>query len=136
MSRIDLDWFLHKRTPEELNVLVKDILVDRVFLSTQLPNASLIKMVFLPLIAVEFSDQDIERLTTDLGVLYGYLHTSYARCINNMPMLQEVSALNREDWCKVRVILEKEGKRDFTDQLRCGNEEATGTEREGDEHRQ
>lgn len=117
-NRIDLDSMLRKRSPEELNEIVKSILSNQIFLSTQIKDASLVSMVFMPLSFAEIEAEDIDRMQKDLGVLFSYHDSAFPRSINGMPMFREVWALCKEDWNKVRAVLEIEENKDYTDQLK------------------
>jgi len=116
--KLNLDLFLPKRSPEELNTLVKDILSNQVFLSAQLRDMSMLTLVFLPLMGMEVDDADTERFKNELGVLYGYYKDALPRSINGSPVFPIVSALCRQDWLLVLEVLKREGNRDFTSWLR------------------
>lgn len=99
---------LPRKTEEELEKLVQDIVTDKVFGSWQIPagDERMIASVFMPLMFLESGE-----ILKQVSHIYAPLSEAAPRSVNGYPCFFSMTLIGHEDWEIVRTrtvaILEK-----------------------------
>lgn len=88
---------LPRKSPEELEKLVQDIIAGQIFGSWNIPQeqSRMIMSVFMPLAFLEESQRDILKETAHI---YAEMKDAGPRSINGMPCFFSMNLIGPEDW--------------------------------------
>lgn len=93
-----LHWKYEPRTEEFLNQLARDVVGNKVFLSSMMNNTSLddLSMVFMPLL---FAEKRYIRFMEVCGawLIYANYEDAFPRSVNGYPTFRSVAWLNKGD---------------------------------------
>ena len=77
--------------------IIKDIIDNKIFLSSYVRDTGSLSMVFMPIALGAFHNYTEEQVN-DIGQFYEYYDQASPRCINGYPIFFSVRVISKKDW--------------------------------------